>query len=164
MTALNTPTLQERSPRACIWSKMWGPLLSGNTHAQDALTKTIPIWAAVVNRAVHIHRSRQTCPSCKGWSKEGWDLGLHLPAWISVTEMSQIETRLDGWAQDLLQVNCARLAHSRLALILALVGGKLSHLLLLTLLKSGSRNCISCTETVNVTRYLPLTGFLSQNK
>ena len=35
---------------------------------------------------------------------EGWDLGLHLPAWLSDTEKSQIEMRLDGWAQDLLQV------------------------------------------------------------
>ncbi len=39
----------------------------GFVDMQDALTKTIPIWAAVVNRAIHLHRG-QTSDSLSGKS------------------------------------------------------------------------------------------------
>ncbi len=72
---------------------------------QDALTKTIPQWAAVVNRAVARHR-RQHPQSGQGNAEGGaeWDTALHLPLWISGNERMQIEALLAGWTDDLMQV------------------------------------------------------------
>ncbi|GIM09360.1 hypothetical protein Vretimale_13187 [Volvox reticuliferus] len=35
---------------------------------------------------------------------DGWDVGLHLPLWVSSNERAQIERRLDGWVDALLRV------------------------------------------------------------
>lgn len=96
---------------------------------QDALTKTIPIWAAVLNRAVQRLRRQQEQqeqqqlgsgsggggpPSSSNGSsssssgagrQEGWDEDVHLPPWISHNEKHQILQRLDGWVDQLLQVS-----------------------------------------------------------
>ena len=83
---------------------------------QDALSKTIPIWAAVLNRAVAICRNEAdakhgaiplqdlaTLP--KLCATELWDTRLHLPPWVPAGEAMQIENLLDGWAAELLQVS-----------------------------------------------------------
>ena len=59
----------------------------------DALSKTVPIWCAVVNRAVK-----------EAFSKGNqWDKVLYTPpGTVSPQEHAQIESRLDEWAQDLL--------------------------------------------------------------
>ncbi|KAK7398988.1 hypothetical protein VNO78_10163 [Psophocarpus tetragonolobus] len=52
----------------------------------DSMSKTIPIWACVLNRAV-----RDLIDISP------WDCSLHLPLWVSQTERASIETRLDEW-------------------------------------------------------------------
>lgn len=50
----------------------------------DALSKTIPIWCAVMNRLL-FHEQRQ-------------DVGLHTPETVvAPSEHSQIQARLDGY-------------------------------------------------------------------
>ncbi|KAJ7270121.1 tRNA A64-2'-O-ribosylphosphate transferase [Mycena haematopus] len=58
----------------------------------DALAKTVPIWCAVVNRAV-----LQRFPD-----KEGWDTALYTPPGaVSAQEHAQIARRIDAWAEAL---------------------------------------------------------------
>jgi tRNA A64-2'-O-ribosylphosphate transferase len=60
----------------------------------DALSKTIPIWCAVINRAVLLR-----FPEI---GLGGWDVNLHTPPTsVSIQEYAQIETQLDGWAESL---------------------------------------------------------------
>ncbi|KAG6910418.1 hypothetical protein DXG01_010773 [Tephrocybe rancida] len=57
----------------------------------DALSKTVPIWCAVVNRAI-IRRY-------PGPDKGSWDTALYTPAGaVSAQEHHQIELRIDAWA------------------------------------------------------------------
>ncbi|KAJ3552576.1 hypothetical protein NM688_g4083 [Phlebia brevispora] len=58
----------------------------------DALSKTVPIWCAVVNRAVKATFSKDA----------SWDIALYTPpGTVSAQEHAQIEARLDGWADHL---------------------------------------------------------------
>lgn len=58
----------------------------------DALSKTVPIWCAVVNRAIRLRHGKGS----------EWDTALYTsPAAVSQQEHAQIEARLDGWAQAL---------------------------------------------------------------
>ncbi|KAH9834126.1 tRNA A64-2'-O-ribosylphosphate transferase [Rhodofomes roseus] len=60
----------------------------------DALSKTVPIWCAVINRAV-----QRKYPDKH---KADWDLELYCPSGtVSAQEKSQIEARLDGWVDSL---------------------------------------------------------------
>lgn len=60
------------------------------------MSKTIPIWAAVLNKvAAGLHEQDKIYRSRK------WDTELHLPIWLSESEKSQIEDRLDGWAASM---------------------------------------------------------------
>ena len=60
----------------------------------DALSKTVPIWCAVLNRALLIRY-----PDLE---KHAWDIKLYTPpAVVSMQEHDQIEQRLDGWAEAL---------------------------------------------------------------
>ncbi|KAJ6590029.1 initiator tRNA phosphoribosyl transferase [Mycena vulgaris] len=73
-----------------------GIILVDSTRAgkriPDALSKTVPIWCAVINRAV-----LQVYPG-----KVGWDTNLYTPPGaVSSQEHSQIEQRLDAWANAL---------------------------------------------------------------
>ncbi|KAI0028827.1 tRNA A64-2'-O-ribosylphosphate transferase [Vararia minispora EC-137] len=64
----------------------------------DALSKTIPIWCAVINRAVVLRARMSKC----GLNLEDWDVALYTPPGaVSSQERSQIELRLDQWALDL---------------------------------------------------------------
>ena len=58
----------------------------------DALSKTVPIWCCVVNRAVALER---------GDDASSWDTALHLPPWVPPSEASQVEARLSGWVEAL---------------------------------------------------------------
>ena len=62
----------------------------------DALSKTLPIWCAVINRAAaRLHRSRAS-------DEHDWDTELYCPPGaVSEQERNQIKARLDGWAEDL---------------------------------------------------------------
>ena len=84
---------------------------------QDALSKTIPIWTAVLNRAVAIVRSctelqhgTLSQPTAGGAESPAfgadstWDTQLYMPPWVPAGEVTQIEQLLDGWAVELLQV------------------------------------------------------------
>ena len=64
----------------------------------DALSKTVPIWCAVINRAILLHRANGEAQD----SSEKWDTALYTPPGsVSTQEHKQIELRLDGWARDL---------------------------------------------------------------
>ncbi|KAI5059237.1 hypothetical protein GOP47_0025556 [Adiantum capillus-veneris] len=73
----------------------------------DSFSKTIPIWACVLNRAVYQYRQRAIDgisgdPALESdhVSKseiETWDCSLHLPLWISDTEREKIERQIDKW-------------------------------------------------------------------
>ncbi|KAI0741054.1 initiator tRNA phosphoribosyl transferase [Earliella scabrosa] len=59
----------------------------------DALSKTVPIWCAVVNRAMALLHPE------KG---EGWDIEVYCPPGaVSEQERSQMKMRLDKWAKAL---------------------------------------------------------------
>eukprot|EP00873_Tetraselmis_striata_P021935 jgi/Tetstr1/442199/TSEL_030347.t2 len=71
----------------------------------DAFSKTIPIWACVINRAVAVWRRRAPPPAggvAPTQSGAGWDTELHLPLWISAVERGSIEALLDGFVDRLL--------------------------------------------------------------
>lgn len=60
----------------------------------DALSKTIPIWCCVVNRAVAVYRNLK---------ETEWDTKLHtLPSAVSRSEHAQIESRIDDFVNKLL--------------------------------------------------------------
>ena len=62
----------------------------------DALSKTVPIWCAVLNRAVAAKRRASVDPT-------EWDTELYVPSNIvSPSEKFEIEKRLDGWVKALL--------------------------------------------------------------
>ena len=56
----------------------------------DALSKTVPIWCSVVNRAMCLRYSN------KNWSEE--QLDLYVAANVSKSERAQIQERLQDWA------------------------------------------------------------------
>ncbi|EGO00765.1 hypothetical protein SERLA73DRAFT_51306, partial [Serpula lacrymans var. lacrymans S7.3] len=60
----------------------------------DSLSKTVPIWCAVINRAIHrLKPSSETA---------NWNNKLYTPPGVvSAQEHDRIESRLDGWADDL---------------------------------------------------------------
>jgi len=68
----------------------------------DALSKTVPIWCAVINRAVARRFS--------GALTADWDIALYTPPGaVSSQEHHQIEERLDNWSEALV-VSCFALA------------------------------------------------------
>ncbi|KAL3684258.1 hypothetical protein R1sor_002280 [Riccia sorocarpa] len=92
----------------------------------DAMSKTIPIWACVMNRALADYRTlhaqemlqssiatdqEQTGPCdtaeyCEdNREREDWDCSLHLPSWISHVEKGNIQSRLEGWVQSLKSIS-----------------------------------------------------------
>ncbi|KAK1235522.1 tRNA A64-2'-O-ribosylphosphate transferase [Marasmius sp. AFHP31] len=77
-----------------------GIMLVDSTRAgkriPDALSKTLPIWCAVVNRAMVLRY-----PELLEESSSKWDPDLHTPLSVSKQEHAQIERLLDGWAESL---------------------------------------------------------------
>lgn len=63
----------------------------------DALSKTIPIWCAVINRAMLC-----VFPGITSISGGQWDTKLYTPPGaVSSQEHHQIELRLDEWSDSL---------------------------------------------------------------
>ncbi|THV06174.1 initiator tRNA phosphoribosyl transferase [Dendrothele bispora CBS 962.96] len=59
----------------------------------DALSKTVPIWCAVVNRAIRLRYPNKV---------DNWDIALYTPPTVvSKNEHNEIENLLDNWAKDL---------------------------------------------------------------
>ncbi|KAI0774826.1 initiator tRNA phosphoribosyl transferase [Trametes elegans] len=74
-----------------------GVILVDSTRAgkriPDALSKTVPIWCAVINRAMLLLHPEKT------EHEEEWDTELYCPPGaVSEQERVQIEARLDEWA------------------------------------------------------------------
>ncbi|QCD85237.1 uncharacterized protein C3F10.06c isoform X2 [Vigna unguiculata] len=59
----------------------------------DSMSKTIPIWTCVFNRAIKDFRDSNGCDE----NVREWDCSLHLPLWVSQTERASIEKRLEEW-------------------------------------------------------------------
>ncbi|CAN6207494.1 unnamed protein product [Urochloa humidicola] len=81
----------------------------------DSMSKTIPIWCCVLNRAIErywlraIHKGREvsyessamlngdaehnSCPS-------NWDSSVHLPVWVLDTEKNAVEGRIEEWTDQ----------------------------------------------------------------
>lgn len=74
------------------------PHYQRHLYLQDAFSKTLPIWAAVVNVAVNklqlLHREANII----------WSTSVILPPWVPESEASRVQGKLDEWADDLLQV------------------------------------------------------------
>ncbi|XP_057768428.1 tRNA A64-2'-O-ribosylphosphate transferase isoform X3 [Salvia miltiorrhiza] len=94
----------------------------------DSMSKTIPIWTCVLNRAILNYkrkRDRCDCPQNQsGTTNEpvnpdqgssDWDCSLHLPLWVSETEKEMIGKRLEGWNMEL-EASGADIASIALAL------------------------------------------------
>ena len=62
----------------------------------DALSKTVPIWCAVINRALLLRFPDY-------YAQNGtWNTKLYTPpGTVSAQEHDQIEKRLDGWSEAL---------------------------------------------------------------
>ena len=59
----------------------------------DALSKTVPIWCAVINIAIQLRREEEL---------DDWDMTLYLPPNIvSPSEKAQIQALLPTWAAAL---------------------------------------------------------------
>ena len=97
------------------------------------MSKTVPMWAAVMNRAVlrlrqaaAAHQVAQQAAQQPGGSgpstaeaaaadaaaaeaaaEAEWDCGVHLPAWVSDHEANTVRQRLEGWVDQLLEVRRA---------------------------------------------------------
>ncbi|KIK22315.1 hypothetical protein PISMIDRAFT_102651 [Pisolithus microcarpus 441] len=75
-----------------------GLILVDSTRAgkrmPDALSKTIPIWCSVINRALLL--------KCHPSGFDGWDTTIYTPPGVvSTQERHQIEAKLDEWAAEL---------------------------------------------------------------
>ncbi|XP_061371149.1 uncharacterized protein C3F10.06c isoform X2 [Gastrolobium bilobum] len=81
------------------------------------MSKTIPIWTCVLNRAITLFRKRDLHVDNDASSNENemvqdsnvtrdvsfdWDCSLHLPLWVSQTEKASIEERLQEWTERLI--------------------------------------------------------------
>ncbi|CAK8579497.1 unnamed protein product [Lathyrus sativus] len=78
----------------------------------DSMSKTIPIWTCVLNRAIsqfrtdsNIHENDAALPQedCNGCGEiaRDWDCSLHLPLWVPQTEKASIEEHLEEWTKQL---------------------------------------------------------------
>ncbi|GAB4852655.1 hypothetical protein Ancab_016870 [Ancistrocladus abbreviatus] len=81
----------------------------------DSMSKTIPIWACVLNWSIQNYcnmmdmvpvkdTESNTCNANAECTKPvslDWDCSLHLPLWVSKTEKASIEARLEGWIRQL---------------------------------------------------------------
>ncbi|KAD6454838.1 hypothetical protein E3N88_09544 [Mikania micrantha] len=63
----------------------------------DSMSKTIPIWTCVLNRAILNYRNKMNGINK---SKEG-DPSLHLPLWVPDTEKIRIDSKLNEWVKVL---------------------------------------------------------------
>ena len=125
-------TLQPHSLRPLIINIQKSPPLPSCPKPQrfpDAMSKTVPMWCAVMNRAVLLLRTAATAAAGaapagagpggqrgeragegEGEGGEGpeaggaWDCDVHLPPWVSANERNSIRQLLEGWVDQLVQV------------------------------------------------------------
>lgn len=72
------------------------------------MSKTIPIWCCVLNRAIQRHRLRAINQvSCyangdaeKYAGSSNWDSSVHLPVWVLATEKNVVEGRIEEWTDQ----------------------------------------------------------------
>ncbi|KAH8103965.1 initiator tRNA phosphoribosyl transferase [Cristinia sonorae] len=88
-----------------------GLILVDSTRAgkrmPDALSKTVPIWCAVINRAVKRAYRDEDGGGGSG-SERGWDDGLYTPPGvIPAQEHTQIEKKIEEWADALVNSSYA---------------------------------------------------------
>ncbi|KAJ3270853.1 hypothetical protein HDU76_011117, partial [Blyttiomyces sp. JEL0837] len=74
----------------------------------DSLSKTVPIWCVVVNRAILKYRQSTTTTASTRDDDGDWDVRLHVPPGsVSESEKLQIEERLDEFVDKVLaSQNC----------------------------------------------------------
>ena len=80
-------------------------------HVQDALSKTIPMWACVLNRTIAEQRARRklggTSPDVArsvapiSADMDDWDANFHAPLFVSATERASICERVPRMVQQL---------------------------------------------------------------
>ncbi|BAF19766.1 tRNA A64-2'-O-ribosylphosphate transferase isoform X1 [Oryza sativa Japonica Group] len=71
----------------------------------DSMSKTIPIWCCVLNRAIERYRLQTNNKSAAVANKDAekisessnWDNSVHLPVWVLETEKNAIEGRIEEW-------------------------------------------------------------------
>ncbi|KAF0904895.1 hypothetical protein E2562_038633 [Oryza meyeriana var. granulata] len=79
----------------------------------DSMSKTIPIWCCVLNRAIERHRLQTinrgsgvdldmsaavpNREAGKTFGASNWDNSVHLPVWVLDTERNAIEGRIEEW-------------------------------------------------------------------
>jgi tRNA A64-2'-O-ribosylphosphate transferase len=78
----------------------------------DALSRTIPIWAAVVNRACRIWTEEGEAGEEKEREKGGGGI-LLMPPWVPASERSKVGERIEGWARLLLSTGVDLSAFAR---------------------------------------------------
>jgi len=76
---------------------------SSTKRFPDALSKTVPIWAATLNLAVAMHRDEHGWPAGSGATSE-WRDGVALPPWVGENEAAAINQRMLGWIPALVAV------------------------------------------------------------
>ncbi|KZT05396.1 initiator tRNA phosphoribosyl transferase [Laetiporus sulphureus 93-53] len=92
---LRRPNLHLLSIIACEGGMILVDSTRAGKKVPDALSKTVPIWCAVINRAV---RRKYSSPE-----KDDWDTQLYCSASaVSAQEQAQIEARLDTWVDSLI--------------------------------------------------------------
>lgn len=82
----------------------------------DSMSKTIPIWTCVLNRAILNYRNKMldsgllmnrevadysNCAEDVKLKNHIWDCSLHLPLWVPDTEKAAIEERIEKWTNQL---------------------------------------------------------------
>ncbi|KAG5225725.1 tRNA A64-2'-O-ribosylphosphate transferase [Salix suchowensis] len=82
----------------------------------DSMSKTIPIWTCVLNRAILNYRNKMLdsgllmneevvdnsyCAEDVKLKNHNWDCSLHLPLWVPDTEKAAIEERVEKWTNQL---------------------------------------------------------------
>ncbi|KAK9073747.1 hypothetical protein SSX86_006341 [Deinandra increscens subsp. villosa] len=77
----------------------------------DSMSKTIPIWTCVLNRAIlnyrnnmnGINKPNEAVNSSDNIAQESpkWDPSLHLPLWVPDTEKIRIDSKLNEWVKVL---------------------------------------------------------------
>ena len=75
---------------------------SSTKRFPDALSKTVPIWAATLNSAVAAHRDKRGWPGAG--STDEWRAGVVLPPWVGENETAGINARLPEWTAALTAV------------------------------------------------------------
>lgn len=76
----------------------------------DALSKTVPIWCAVVNTAVALYRMDTVDVDDESSEGNFAQISLQLPPWVPDGEAAQIEARIDAWAMQLVDAGIEEFA------------------------------------------------------